>query len=898
MIARMRQLLQRAIAQFRGRKHDQEFEAEMASHLEFAIEENLRLGMTPEEARRRALVKFGGRQQSRERQREARSFSWPDEIRQDLRFTWRTLQKDTAFTAIALVILALAIGANTAVFSVVNTILLRPLPFPNSQELVWIAPPPSTCGLSCATYSADAYEEFRDQSFVYRGVTGWEAFSTPDNVRLTGYGDPKPATGIAVIGNFFQVLGVAPAKGRWFTEEEARGGPHNVALLTDAYWRRQFNADPDIVGKGVELSGYVQDSSQFAGNLVTVVGVLPASFDFGAVFSPGAKVDLFTPLNLNKERDWGNIVTLIGRLKPGVTTAQALQDAERVAPNIYFNTKYPQTLGRYKGSLIPVALKEYVTGKLRHSLIALWCAVGAILLIAGVNLSNLLLARAAARGKEFALRGALGANRGRLVRQLLLESLVLSSVGAALGLLLALALIGWLAHQGSLALPLLSTLRIDLQALAWTALIAFVTAMIFGLLPGLRTASGNLVEVLKDSGPGAGLGRKHERLRSTLVVSEVALACMLLVSAGLLLRSFLKVLDVDLGFEPDRAASIKVEYDDSAPTEEGSQTKRAVIFQEILERVSAVPGVEAAGMADYLPLGPNRSWDTPVPQGKIFDPGQVPEPLVYIATPGFFRAMGIRLRGRDFAWSDGPRSQKVIVINESAARVYWPGEDAVGKILMRGEEQDLVIGVAEDVHEEHVEGVGGSQVYYPVTQQGPNGAQLVVRTKMPPSALAASVLRTLRELNPKQPAAEFRPIRLLVDRAVSPRRFFMLLVASFAGLGLLLSTLGIYGVISYAVARQTREFGIRMVLGATPALVQRGVLVNTLRLAGAGTAIGVVASLVGSQVIASLLFQTHPQDPPTFAGAIVLLTGVALVAGYVPALRATRIQPAETLRCD
>jgi MacB-like periplasmic core domain len=219
MIARMRQLLQRAIAQFRGRKHDQEFEAEMASHLEFAIEENLRLGMTPEEARRRALVKFGGRQQSRERQREARSFSWPDEIRQDLRFTWRTLKKDTAFTAIALVILALAIGANTAVFSVVNTILLRPLPFPNSQELVWIAPPPSTCGLSCATYSADAYEEFRDQSFVYRGVTGWEAFSTPDNVRLTGYGDPKPATGIAVIGNFFQVLGVGPAKGRWFTEE-------------------------------------------------------------------------------------------------------------------------------------------------------------------------------------------------------------------------------------------------------------------------------------------------------------------------------------------------------------------------------------------------------------------------------------------------------------------------------------------------------------------------------------------------------------------------------------------------------------------------------------------------------------------------------------------------------
>src|SRR5439155_6969135 len=242
---------------------------------------------------------------------------------------------------------------------------------------------------------------------------------------------------------------------------------------------------------------------------------------------------------------------------------------------------------------------------------------------------------------------------------------------------------------------------------------------------------------------------------------------MPLVSAGLMMPTFMKVLDVDLGIQPHRAASIKVEYDDSAPTEEGSQTKRGIIFQQILERVSAVPGVEAAGMADYLPLGPNRSWDTPVPQGKTFDPGQIPEPLVYIVTPGFFRAMSIRLHGRDFFWSDGPRSEKVVLINQSAARFYWPGEDAVGKILMRGTEQDRVIGVVDDVHEEHVEGGAGSQIYYPVTQQGPNGAQLVVRTKLPPSALAASILRTLRELNPKQPASEFRPIRTIVDRAVS-----------------------------------------------------------------------------------------------------------------------------------
>jgi predicted permease len=888
MIDRLRQAFQRVMALFRAPSYESELEAEIATHLEFAIEEKLKSGLPMAEARRQALVQFGGPQQSRELHREARSFSLLDEVVQDLRYILRTLRKDRSFTIIALVILALGIGANTAVFSVVNTLLLRPLPFPDSHELVWIAPPPSACGLSCATYSSDAYEEFRDQSLSYQGVTGYEAFTTPDNLRLTGRGEPQPATSIDVIGNFFQVLGVSPAQGRLFTPDEARGGPHPVAILSDAYWRRQFGADPDIVGKGIDLSG----------TLVTVVGVLPPTFDFGAVFSPGTKVDLFTPLSLDQQRNWGNIVTLVGRLKPGVTTAQALQDAERVAPNIYFNTKYPQTLGRYKGALIPVALKDYVTGKLHNSLIALWCAVGAILLIAGVNLSNLLLARAAARGKEFALRGALGANRGRLVRQLLLESLVLSGTGAALGLLLALALIGWLAHQGSVALPLLNSLRIDRQALAWTALIALITAMIFGLLPGLRTASGNLVEVLKDSGSGAGLGRKHERLRSTLVISEVALACMLLVSAGLLLRSFLRVLDVDLGFEPDRAASIKVEYDDSAPTGEGSQSKRGVIFQEILERVNAVPGVEAAGMADYLPLGPNRSWDTPVPQGKTFDPGQVPEPLVYIVTPGFFRAMGIRLHGRDFAWSDGPGSERVVVINESAARVYWPGQDAVNKILMRGNEQDRVIAVVEDVHEEHVESVAGSQIYYPMMQQGPNGAQLVVRSRIQPSALAGSILRTLREMNPQQPTAEFRPIRMLVDRAVSPRRFFMLLVAAFAALGLLLAALGIYGVISYAVARQTREFGIRMVLGATPGLVQRIVLTNTLKLAGIGIAVGAVASVVCAQIIASLLFHTAPSDPPTFLAVIFLLVSVALVAGYFPALRATRIQPAVSLRCD
>ncbi len=882
----LRQQLHRVRSSFPNSKLDHELDAEIASHIELATEENLHRGMSPEEARRQALIRFGGIDQAKIRNREARGSAFLDVLWQDLRYSFRTLGRDPAFAVISILILALAIGANIAVFSVVNTLLLRPLPFPDSHQLVWIAPPPSTCGLSCATYSADAYEEFRDQSHAYQGVTGYMAFSTSDNLRLTGRGEPEPATGIEVIGNFFSLLGVQPAMGRVFREDESRGGTHAIALLTNAYWRRQFASDPAIVGKAIELNG----------TPVTVIGVLPDSFDFGAVFSPGAKIDLFTPLDLNQERDWGNIVTLLGRMKRDITVAQARDEASRVAPNLYFNMKYPATLGEYKGSMIPVPLKDYVTGKLRHSLIALWCAVGVILLIAGVNLSNLLLARSVARAKEFAVRGALGASRGRIVRQLLIESLVLSGAGAIFGLGLAFTLITWLAHQGSVALPLLSNLRIDRQALGWTVLTAVFTATIFGLLPGLRIASGNLQQMLKDSGPGASLGRKDERVRAVLVIFEVALACVLLIGAGLLLRSFVKVLDVDLGFRPDGAASIKVDYDDTAATPQASQAKRAEIFQQVIARVSALPGVQAVGISDFLPLGQNRAWGSPVPQGKTFPPGKLPSPLVYVITPGFIRAMGIRMHGRDFTWSDGANSEKVVLINTSAARVYWPGEDAVGKVLMNGKEQLRVVGVVDDVREETVEGDTGWQIYYPAMQQNPEGAQLVVRTSLPPATLAASVLRALRELNPKQPAADFRPIQTVVSRAVSPRRFFMLLVASFAGLGLLLASLGIYGVISYSVTRQTKEIGIRMALGATAGHVQIRVISRTLQMAMLGIVLGILASIAVARSINSLLYGTGPTDPAAYLSMVLLLSAVAFVAGYIPARRASRVNPTIALR--
>jgi predicted permease len=871
---------------------DRELDEELASHVQFAVDDNVGRGMTPEEARRRALIRFGGVQQAREQQREARGLPWLDVLIQDLHYTLRTLRRDRGFACVAILILALGIGANAAVFSVVNTILLRPLPFHDAHQLTWIAPPPQKCALfSCATYSADAYEEFVAQTKSYQGVTGYEAFTSPDNLRLTGHGEPVPATGIEVIGNFFEVLGVQPMLGRLFAADEARAGAHPVALLEYPYWQRQFAADPAIVGKEIDLNGMP----------VTVVGVLPKSFDFGAVFAPGERVDLITPLILDNERMDGSIVTMIGRLKPGVSLAQAQAEANVVVPRLCWNLKVPQSCGMYagdSGGMQLRTLKDYVSGKMRRSLIVLWCAVGMILLIVCVNLSNLLLARTAARGREFAMRSALGAGRGRLVRQLLTESLVLSCVGGLLGLGIAYAVVAWIAHQGSLALPLLNEVQVDTSALGWTLLTAVGAAVLFGLAPGLRFSRVDLQDALKDGGHGASAGRQYDRMRAALVISEVALACVLLVGAGLLLRSFLRVLDIDLGFQPDHAASINVEYNDSAPTGDASAMKRGEIFQQVIARVSALPGVESAGIVDYLPLGPNRTWGTPVPKGKTLPEGPMPQPLVYVCTPGYVRAMGMRLHGRDFTWEDGPKSQIVVMINAAAARAFWPGEDAVGRVLMSGTTELHVIGVVDDVHASGVEEEKGWQIYYPATQQGPSDAQLVIRSSVPPPTLAPSVLRALRELNPNQPASEFKPIRSIVDRAVSPRKFFALLVSIFAEFGLLLATLGIYGVISYTVAQQTQEIGIRMALGATQGRVLRRVLAKTMQLAVVGIALGTLVSLLVAKWIAALLFGTAPTDPATFAAMVAIMASVALIAGYIPAWRASRVDPMIALRTN
>jgi predicted permease len=802
-----------------------------------------------------------------------------DTLKQDIRFAFRTLRRDRAFTVMAVLILGLGIGANSTVFSVVNTILLRPLPFEAPQRLVWIEGPPQGCGLSCVTYSVDAFEAYQRANHSLENVTAYFPFYGPSDYKLTGRGEPQPVSGVNVACNFFQTLGVAPMLGRLFTTEECRKNASPAVLLSYLFWKRRLAGDRSLVGRAITLNNAP----------VTVAGVLPPTFDFGSVFAPGIKMDILVPANMDDMRDWGNVFLLIGRLKPGRNVPETQAEADILFPRFYFNAKHPEWGTGYKARV--QSLKDHVSGRLRRSLVVLWSAVGLILLIVCVNLSNLALARAAARSKEFAMRNALGAGRGRLIQQLLTESMLLSMAGAVVGLGFAVAMTYYLAHQGSIALPLLSSLRVDGAAFAWTLLVATLSAVLFGLAPAFRMSGKNIQEALKDSGHGTTEGHAHERLRSVLVVSEVALACVLLVGAGLLLRSFLRVLEIDLGFQPDRAAALRVDYDEG-----GKPAQRGAILEEMLRRVKTIPGIEAAGITDMLPLDRNRSWGLGA-KGVVYRKDESPDAFVYVVTPGYLAAMGMRLRaGRDLSWSDKADSERVVVLNEAAAKRLWPGQDPSGRTAVIAGTDTKVVGIVANIRETSVEDSSGLEVYLPATQAGPAGAELVVRTQLPPQELAGTVLRTLRTLNAGQPATEFRPLRQIVDHAVSPRRFFAMLVAAFAALGLALASLGIYGVISYSVTRQTQEIGIRMALGATQGHVLAGVLGRTLRLALAGIAVGMVGSFVVARMIASLLFGTAPTDLVTFAGMAGLLAAVALAAGYVPAYRASRIDPMLALR--
>ncbi len=864
---------------------------EVRFHLDAHVDELVKRGWEPEAARREAEQRFGNVgavQQTGVRMRQvhartqAQTDRWEGYL-QDLLFAFRTLRRDRSFSIITILVLGLGIAGNTTVFSVVNAMLLRPLPFADPEELAWLASgrrtnPKGTSDLSNSTYTVAAYEEIQRRNQSFRSLTTYNPFLSESDFTLTGRGEPQPMAGVMVAVNFFQTLGVRPARGRLFGAEESGTGGRPAVLLTHDTWRRLFAADPGIIGTGITLGSQT----------MTVVGVLPKTFDFGAVFAPGLRIDVFVPAPLDQLRDSGNTLALVGRLKPGVSIKQAQAEADILLPAIH--AAHQDWWGDYTSTIS--SLRDHVSGKLRQSLLVLWAAVGLMLLIVGVNLSNLVMARAAARSSEFAMRIALGAGRWRVLRQLLVESLVLSVGGAVVGIGIAYAVTSSLAHQTAITLPLLSQIRIDGAALAWTLLLAAIAAVVLGLAPGLGISTTELQATLKNTGAGPSGAGKRERTLATLVVSQVAMTCVLLIAAGLLLRSFQKVLDVDLGFEPSRAAVMRVEYNDG-----GSHERRATTLQDILSRITSLPGIETAGIADMLPLGRNRSWGLGA-IGTEAKQGDNVTPIVRVVTPGYLGAMGIRLAGgRDFSWRDGPSNEPVVVLNQAAARRLWPGQDPVGRLaLLNGNLKTTIIGVVADVRDHSLELAPGPEMYLSAAQTYPDGAELVVRTALPAAVISKSIMTVLRELNPSQPAVALRPIQQIVDQAVSPRRFVMALVASFAGFGLLLASLGVYGVISYAVSRRTREIGLRMALGATAGQVQLSVIGNALRLAAIGVGFGVVGALAAAKGIESLLFATNPTDPVVFGGIVLLLGAVALMAGYLPASRASRVHPVTALR--
>ncbi len=812
--------------------------------------------------------------------RRSHVLDWLDTLSRDFKYALRALRRDLGFATFAILIVGLGIGASSTIFSVVSTLLIRPLPFRDPARLIWIANSPGALGLSGQTMQVGHFLDLREQNKSFSDMAAYFAFYGVGDNKLTGTGgEPERLTSVPVSQNFFSLLGVEPQLGRLFTADECKwNGPH-VILLSHGLWQRRFASDPNIVGKSLTLDD--QPS--------TVVGVLPASFDFATIFAPGSRIDLFNPFPLTPETNrWGNTLAVVGRLKPGASAQSAQSEFTILSKRITHD--HPER-NDMDASLAPLA--SHVSGRLRPALIILVCAVGVVMLIVCANLSNLLLARSASRQKEIAIRAALGAGKGRLIRQMLTESLVLSLCGAAFGLLLAFAGTRILARLTSISIPLLSGVRLDLTVAGFTILVAIFTGVVFGLFPAFQVPGVTLQDVLKDSNRGSSQGRGHAWVRSSLVVSEIALACVLLVGAGLLIRSFLRVLDIDLGFRPERAAALRIDPNSSYSTQE----KRNAYFTQALHSVLDVPGIEAAGLTDAVPLGHNRSWGVAA-KGQVYKREEYPDGFVRIVSDGYFRAMGVPLRaGRDFSERDDTSAEKVIIINETLARFLFPGRNPIGQIVNADRPDRTVIGVVGDVHHLALEEKSGNEFYIPIRQTQDYGSvDLVVRTSLTTSALVPRLREALKPIDPTLATGTLRTMQQIVDKAASPRRFVVLLLGGFAAFALILAALGIYAVISYSVSQRTQEIGIRMALGASAQSLQAGILFQTLTLAAIGMLLGVASSWALARTLSGLLFGVTSTDPATFAAMLLLLTAVAALAGYLPARRASRIDPMAALR--
>ena len=800
----------------------------------------------------------------------------------DLKFALRQLGKSPGFTTVAIATLALGIGACTAMFSLLNTVLLRPLPFREPDRLVWIENNLSG-GLSGRTTRADVFNGWRDQSRSFETLAAYFAFSDYGRLKLSGSGDPESLRSVGVSDNFLPTLGIALLHGRNFTAEECKWQERrpSAVILSHSFWQRRFAGNPAIVGTTVTLNNAA----------TTIAGVLPRGFDFDAVFTPGKEVDVIEPFPLTPETArWGNTVFGIGRLKSGATAKQAQAELDLI--NGQLLTGSIRNVGTFGAIVSP--LDTALRGKFRSAFLILAGAVACVLLIACVNLSNLLLARVNVRRQEFAVRVALGASRLHLVRQALTESLLLAFAGSLVGVPLAMWATDALAQLQTFGVPLLQNATVDPAALAVTIGLTTLAGIACGVLPALHLTRGHRGQTLQNATHQRTAGRSASLTRNTLVVSEVALACILLVGAGLLFRSFNALLQVNLGFQPQHAMAWRMDV--SRSFKSGADVES--YFGGAARLISALPGVESVGFSDTLPLGRNRSWGAGA-VGVQYPAGQFPFAYPRLVDPHYLPTMKIPLvAGRYFESGYDAKTEKAVIINESLARQLWPDRDPIGQ-KMRVNGGSTVIGVVANVRHSSLEESGGNEMYLDFRQLGDWSAmEMVVRSTRPAAALVPEVRSALAAYDPSLPNGEFYELDRLIDDSVAPRRLITRLLVVFSILALTLAALGLYGVIAYSVVQRTQEIGIRMAIGARRSDVLGMILGGGVKLVAGGIVVGLAGSLALSRLLQNQLYGVSAQDPATFVVIALLLLAVAALACVIPALRATRVDPMIALRAE
>jgi predicted permease len=862
---------------------DQELTEELRAHVDLLTERKISEGLKPEEARHAALIEVGGIEQVKERVREVRTGRPLEDLAQDLRYALRGLRKHRGFTAVAVITLALGIGANTAIFTVINTVLLRPLPYERPDQLIVLTEMISDRPIGV---SYPNFVDWRNQSTALENVA---AVRTRESFNLTGAGESERLQGRLVSANFLTTLGVKPIRGRDFLAEEDQPGANPVAIISHALWQRRFGAEETITGKQLTLNG-----QQF-----TVIGVTPPDFQYGS------EADVNVPIGLSAERfklrgkDPG--INAFARLKPGTSIEAANAELNTIAARL--EQQYPDT---NTGRRVRVeSLRETVVGQIRPTLLTLLGAVGFVLLIACANVANLLLTRSAGRQREMAIRTALGAGRARILRQLFTESAVLALAGGVVGLLLAIwgtSLISSYIPEG---IPRMSELGIDGRVLLFTLGASLLTGVFFGLAPALQSSDTNLTETLKEGERNSSRG--HNRAGKLLVVSEVALTLVLLVGAGLLVKSFWRLSQVDPGFDPQNVLAMQISI--SARPEEGPRVNG--FLSEVQSRVKTLPGVQSVSVSNGLPFEganfPPFTIDGQPPPA----PGQDPTGLLYTVSTDYFKTMGIDLvRGRSFSSQDTRQTQQVALIDEVFARQYFPNQEPIGqrfKLATPGADSHEIVGVVRHVEHVGLEGqTANTAEFYFNFDQIPietlpryvRRVNLLVRTTVEPLSLAGPVRNQISALDKDQAVFNVRTMEQALSRSVAARRFSMILLGVFALLALTLAAVGIYGVISYSVAQRTREVGIRMALGAKTIDVIKLVVRDGLKLVIIGVGVGLVGALLLTRMMTTLLFGVTPTDAVTYATVALGLIVVALIACCIPARRATKVDPLVALRFE